>query len=223
MEESMNVENGVSQMMQKKVEEYMQKNLDFDKARITEREIDGVIEEGLAYAEVGFDDNTYGKLYDNIYKNIENTHKDVNIDESDVGDERIVVDEESEINFVDVEQEKKLKFINQRIIHDLSTSDIEIPTKLFSYYVSSENIKETSYLLFQFPHLVHVTDKNGWYPIHEAARGSHLFIMRILIDTGADVNVRTDFGAGQTPIWWAMKEYRRLFNSVSFKRSHQRA
>ncbi|KAL7555320.1 hypothetical protein ACHAWF_019006 [Thalassiosira exigua] len=39
-------------------------------------------------------------------------------------------------------------------------------------------------------------DANGWYPIHEAARGGHQDIMELLVKEGVDVNQRTDEGEG---------------------------
>jgi len=48
--------------------------------------------------------------------------------------------------------------------------------------------------LKRHPSLAYDTDENGWYPVHEAARTGHLEIIKVLLDAGADVNVRTNFG-----------------------------
>ena len=40
-------------------------------------------------------------------------------------------------------------------------------------------------------HLLHKKDKNGWKPIHEAARGGHKEAVALLVAYGADVNDRT--------------------------------
>lgn len=42
-------------------------------------------------------------------------------------------------------------------------------------------------------------DSNGWQPIHEAARGGHLHIVKILVEEGgASVNELTNFGEGSS-------------------------
>ena len=43
-------------------------------------------------------------------------------------------------------------------------------------------------------------DRNGWQPIHEAARGGHVEAMEYLIQNGADVNARTHKGSGVSPL-----------------------
>jgi prolyl 4-hydroxylase len=48
-------------------------------------------------------------------------------------------------------------------------------------------------------------DRNGWKPIHEAARSGETEIVDILIKEGADVNERTNNGTGGTPLWWAQQ------------------
>lgn len=48
--------------------------------------------------------------------------------------------------------------------------------------------------------LLHAKDRNGWQPIHEAARFGHKDTMEFLIKKGADVNSRTHNGAGVTPL-----------------------
>jgi len=54
-------------------------------------------------------------------------------------------------------------------------------------------------------HLLHLKDKNGWQPIHEAARGGHESILRFLVEKGADVNERTNYGTGGTALYWVQK------------------
>jgi hypothetical protein len=43
-------------------------------------------------------------------------------------------------------------------------------------------------------------DSHGWQPIHEAARGGHLDIVQLLVEHGADINERTNFGEGESVI-----------------------
>eukprot|EP00934_Nitzschia_sp_Nitz4_P008613 Nitzschia sp. Nitz4//scaffold43_size134323//64785//66265//NITZ4_003300-RA/size134323-augustus-gene-0.235-mRNA-1//-1//CDS//3329551951//8603//frame0 len=46
---------------------------------------------------------------------------------------------------------------------------------------------------------LHVKDKNGWQPLHEAVRGGHVDAVKLLVDHGADVNSVTNFGEGVSP------------------------
>lgn len=50
-------------------------------------------------------------------------------------------------------------------------------------------------------------DRNGWQPIHEAARGGHPESIRLLLQHGADMNARTHKGAGSTPLQIARKAH----------------
>lgn len=43
----------------------------------------------------------------------------------------------------------------------------------------------------------------GWLPIHEAARGGHVEIIKYLIEMGADLGTMTKHGG--TPLWWARR------------------
>lgn len=44
--------------------------------------------------------------------------------------------------------------------------------------------------------MIHEHDKNGWLPIHEAAREGHREIIELLVEHGVDINERSDFGTG---------------------------
>jgi prolyl 4-hydroxylase len=43
-------------------------------------------------------------------------------------------------------------------------------------------------------------DRNGWMPIHEAARGGHKEALQFLVDQGVPMNARTHKNAGVTPL-----------------------
>jgi hypothetical protein len=49
--------------------------------------------------------------------------------------------------------------------------------------------------------LLHARDENEWQAIHEAARGGHVQVLKLLIDSGADIGAQTNNGG--TPLWWA--------------------
>jgi hypothetical protein len=48
--------------------------------------------------------------------------------------------------------------------------------------------------------LLHLKDRNGWQPIHEAARGGHTDAIELLLAHGADINARTHGGKGSSPL-----------------------
>lgn len=50
------------------------------------------------------------------------------------------------------------------------------------------------------------TDANGWTPLHESARAGHKDVVKFLYESGADMNARTNGGAGGTVMWWAKRE-----------------
>jgi hypothetical protein len=50
-------------------------------------------------------------------------------------------------------------------------------------------------------------DRNGWQPIHEAARGGHKDALDFLIRNGADINARTHKGTGVTPLHIALNAH----------------
>ena len=47
---------------------------------------------------------------------------------------------------------------------------------------------------------LHKKDRNGWQPIHEAARAGHTNIVRFLNEFGVDINARTHGGKGGSPL-----------------------
>jgi len=51
-------------------------------------------------------------------------------------------------------------------------------------------------------------DHNGWTPLHEAARAGHVAVIQYLLDEGAQINERTHFGIGASPLWWAEQKKR---------------
>ena len=50
-------------------------------------------------------------------------------------------------------------------------------------------------------------DRNGWIPLHEAARGGHVDAAEFLIRHGSDKNARTNGGKGGSVLWWARNSH----------------
>ena len=48
-------------------------------------------------------------------------------------------------------------------------------------------------------------DRNGWKPLHEAARSGHADVVEYLLNEGAKVNERTNFDKGGNALYWAQK------------------
>ena len=48
-------------------------------------------------------------------------------------------------------------------------------------------------------------DRNGWTPMHEAARGGHADVLEYLLQEGSLVNERTNNNNGGTALFWARK------------------
>lgn len=53
---------------------------------------------------------------------------------------------------------------------------------------------------------MHAKDENGWQPLHEGARGGHKEVVEVLVQKGANINERANFGEGGTPLWYAEEE-----------------
>ena len=52
--------------------------------------------------------------------------------------------------------------------------------------------------------IINSVDDNGWTALHEAVRSGNTEVVDILFKAGADVNRRTNFGQGGSPLWWAI-------------------
>lgn len=48
--------------------------------------------------------------------------------------------------------------------------------------------------------MLEVKDKNGWQPIHEAARAGHIEVIALLLKHDIDINARTHNGKGGSPL-----------------------
>ena len=68
------------------------------------------------------------------------------------------------------------------------------------------NVAEVENLLKQSSNsdLLHARDENQWQAVHEAARGGYVEVLKLLVDSGADIGAQTNNGG--TPLWWARRE-----------------
>ena len=64
-----------------------------------------------------------------------------------------------------------------------------------------------------------VGDVNDWQPLHEAARGGHVDVVKLLIDKGADPHARTNGGRGKTAHGLAVETLGAGHELVSFFQS----
>lgn len=81
----------------------------------------------------------------------------------------------------------------EQVAHAAATGDVDT----ISHFANTEENK----------HLLHHPDSNGWMPIHEAARGGHKNVVELLIQHGADINLRTHAGTGATPLNLAVENH----------------
>jgi len=65
------------------------------------------------------------------------------------------------------------------------------------------NISWLKKLITNHPEMINARDKNGWQPIHEAARSDSEDCLKLLLEHGADMNSRTNGGRGGSPLFWA--------------------
>jgi ankyrin repeat protein len=77
-------------------------------------------------------------------------------------------------------------------------------------HAAQSNDLDTARLILNSNHgVVNEKDASGATAIHYAALGGHPRIVKLLVECGADINVRDDeFGA--TPAGWAIKYLREL-------------
>jgi prolyl 4-hydroxylase len=67
--------------------------------------------------------------------------------------------------------------------------------------------QELMQLLDSQGHLLYATDKNGWTPLHEGARGGHIDVVKALVEKGANLNARTHGGTGGTALYLAQTQH----------------
>ncbi|KAL7512136.1 hypothetical protein ACHAXN_009306 [Cyclotella atomus] len=85
------------------------------------------------------------------------------------------------------------------------------------YAAYSNNIETLLHILAnERSEMVHEPDGNGWLPIHEAARAGNIDIIKILLDHGADIDARTEWGEGISTLRVAMQFHEQESPIVEF-------
>jgi len=77
----------------------------------------------------------------------------------------------------------------------------------FREFAARGKLAEVHTYIQRHPELLNSTDNNGWLAIHEAARGGRAEVVKMLCKAGADANVRSNFGSGEVPMYFALKKF----------------
>ena len=59
--------------------------------------------------------------------------------------------------------------------------------------------------------ILHLKDKNGWQPIHEAALAGHIDVVEFLVGKGVGINALAHYGEGDNRCWQVIT----LFPNIS--------
>jgi ankyrin repeat protein len=83
--------------------------------------------------------------------------------------------------------------------NDINSCDNDKRTAFFHAVLAGS--KEVFQLILNCNPELNTKDKKGWYPLHYAAQNYSVELASLLIQHGADVEVRDDYG--NTPLWRA--------------------
>lgn len=72
---------------------------------------------------------------------------------------------------------------------------------------AKNNLKELKKIARKDQGRLFVADENGWEPIHEAVRAGHKEAVQFLMDNGADMDARTHWGEGLSPLKIALRSH----------------
>jgi len=101
------------------------------------------------------------------------------------------------------------KFMANMMVHFelFSPTDGDIVTVDDEIHIAAQSGGATtlSKWLHEDADLAHLQDENGWTPLHEAARAGSVDTVGILLQYGADLNLRTVGGKGGTALYYAVK------------------
>ena len=67
---------------------------------------------------------------------------------------------------------------------------------------------------------LHAKDRNGWQPIHEAARNGQWKSIEFLLENGANINEVSNFGKGRSPLRLALDSLKEGHPALSYLKLH---
>ena len=79
-------------------------------------------------------------------------------------------------------------------------------------------VKDLELYIKQHKDAVNARDSNGWTPLIESVRGGHLEAVKLLVEHGADINVKS-YGSGATALWWAKQTHEEDHPVIAFLES----
>lgn len=81
------------------------------------------------------------------------------------------------------------------------TSDLEVADFDLHSAAAHEDVEKLTLLLGSRHAKIDQVDDNGWTPLHEATKAGNLESVKLLVNYGANLGLRTNVGG--TALWWA--------------------
>jgi hypothetical protein len=139
-----------------------------------------------------------GKYYANIFIHFEPTGKPLNYDSDDYEDS--LDDALPPYILPNSPEVANWKRRNPSGWKQASPSAAHVDSLMGHAAAAYNDLDALSRIDIENHRFLHAKDRNGWQPIHEAARGGHLDALDFLVQKGADINARTHSGSGVTPL-----------------------
>jgi len=151
--------------------------------------------------------------------------------EDDHGENNIMLEKKGNNNDIHLKNEKIEEKVYNEHEEDERMKEEHIPQKEKESYTIDENdilkfiraaanknklIVEEYISRYPPNTIIHSEDKNGWQAIHEAARVDDVNLIKLLLKAGADINKRSNFNKGGTPLYWAIEINGGSHNVVTF-------
>lgn len=95
---------------------------------------------------------------------------------------------------------------NQRINYHVDKDELKGETIDTHKIAGNGKLSDLIYSYQLSPLSIIRRDENGWQPLHEAARGGHLNVVKYLVEQGSNIDSRTgNGGTGGSVLWWAIR------------------
>ena len=105
--------------------------------------------------------------------------------------------------------------------YKVSEKDLDKPSKAH-YAAEAGKVRDFERFSAENPNLLFQLDPDGLLPLHIAAKKGHLNMVKLLMlykEGQAQMNVRTNFGKGETPLWHARSSLGRSHPVVDYLES----